>query len=335
MTKHRYQGYKYIEKSEFMVTDIFLFEIGVIGAQLPVLSLFGCAHDLHHHNFPMFTSTSRSDLSLDGKNWWYEIAEKWISSDFRDSIGLKRIKPWDIFKYAMALLGHDTGSRLESNEMALISYSNGQVLYPCVVDNPTVYSQSSYLQLAAFPGQLRWDGMSFDKFIQERPFAYVWPPGPYEGEQSYSERMIGPDFYLKEDNSRLITELPSWKVSVRDSILYGEVDRINFDLWRVIAQLGHVVTCDPCSHNFDRTAGSLGRKWMKVHGAENFGKGSSFKDGKGCNHFIITNGSQVEQLQVLASRALQDQALILIYREGCIRCALELCEEIGCKLIMS
>lgn len=317
-----------------MNRDMFLCEIGVIGTQLLVLSLFGGAHDLHHHNFPMFTSRSRLDLSPYRKSWWYDIANDWFSGDFQKSVRLERLKPLDIFEYAMALLGHDTEPRLESNEMALISYSNGQVLYPCAVDNPMVYSGSSYLQLAAFPGQLRWDGMSFDKFIQERPFAHVWTHVPYKPGSRYSAGLIESDFYLKKDNSRLITELPSWKVSVRDSILYGEVDRLNFDLWGVIAQLGHVVTCDPCPHNSDRTAGSLGRKWMKVHGHENFTE-TLKNEGEDRDYFIITDGSQVEQLYILGSRLLPDRALILVHREGCIRCALELCEEIGCKFIIS
>ena len=370
-----------------------------VGFQLLFVSLFGDSNDLCHGNFPMFISGTEK-----GARHWFKSLRRLIHPLGSNDVAYYSLHHrssevfYHIFAYASSLLGHvmkDTISEALTKKLTLISCKNGQVLYPQFIENTTLLTQIPYLQLCAFPGQLIWDGMSFDRFdlnirsdVNPADYSSDGESDGLENDESdvetprdmnidiehsisksggisiktstkdrtstknsgknmvirqrnkkndeefcdkNSDSIIGADFSLKEDRSRMLLKPLDWKVSVRDSILCGELENVDFHMWKFIDMLFGAFESEPCLHNFNRTAGSLGEDW--VYGDKERLYKHLFKELR--RMLYITNGSHIEQLQTFLSINRRYKWQVLIHREGCIRCALETAEKSRCEVIIS
>ncbi|KAH0545476.1 hypothetical protein FGG08_000477 [Glutinoglossum americanum] len=146
----------------------FLEEVGSIGAALLVFALFGDAHDLD--GFPMIRGGP--DFDEEDFDRWHHTTRRHYAE--RDPWLMAIVSVWQpmmhdlyhmidcrarfVFRYAAKLLGHAV------SDSTIISSGGGQVLYPAFFGSSS-FIHSGYLQMSAFPGQLRWEGMCFNSMI--------------------------------------------------------------------------------------------------------------------------------------------------------------------------
>lgn len=247
-----------------------------------------------------------------------------------------------VFEHALDLMGQTFESE------TVLSSANGQVIYPSILERGPLQG-STYLQLTCTPGCLIWDGSSigalvsnepkgFDTYPRPRPHATGPTPHATGVEYSPTRRHMQPkSFSLTLSEAHQNDSLYSFIALV--SIPTGEPTTLMFgkkfdvsgkeyyaNVWDLIDGLSQAIFSSSCDHRQDSPAGVLGEHFLFLE--HEF---PSYSHELGDQSLLINHDGDplIQMLQLAVSREC-----CILYRDGCISCALALAERLDVKMVI-
>jgi hypothetical protein len=123
-----------------------------------------------------------------------------------------------------------------------------------------------------------------------------------------------------------------WRISINDNILYGKLmlassPYMNHSGWDLIRAMFHVLLTPPCKHESDNPAGDLAQHFDRTIDL----RGVEAPDQRA---LLSTRRNYARHLSLLIHRLVNNGQEVVVHVEGCIRCALQLCLDSQCQVVI-
>ena len=265
--------------------------------------------------------------------------------------------PIAIFQHAAKMMGHQ-----RIRDSTIISSLHGQVLFPAFFEARDFLSEG-FLQMSAFPGKLQKGEMQFDFLLDswsntldtaevsdtESEEFDSYPAGEGhdhdERRDSNNESQDRPNSVLVKNKDfkahspvtkpvsasfvgtrrRLVlsAEVMKWRISVRDTMLHGELslqdDGVMVIAWSLIESLARVRLSPSCPHPYNNPAGELADTFELAPDPISANLRGHLRQSRSV---IVAGQSYADQLDALQN--LDSYPPVIVHVDGCIRCAMRL-----------
>lgn len=235
-----------------------------------------------------------------------------------------------VFEHVLDLMGHTNESG------TILSSANGQVIYPSILEIPS-HHLSAYLQLKCTPGCLIWDGSILGALVSKEASKFKLAPRPTPPATSveYSptrRRVQIKPFSLtlgelqQKDSLYFFTTLASIFIGERYIPLFPRLDTFDVNVWDWIDGISQAILSPACVHRYDSPVGALGEHFMFLRKEPKF---ESYELGDP-PLLIDHDGNLMFQMLRLAVA----RECCIVYRSGCINCALTLAKRLDVKMVI-
>ena len=239
-------------------------------------------------------------------------------SDIVKSGAQTACRPWDIYVYALSLVGH----KKDNLENSVISSFKGQAVYPKVLETGDI-CQPGYLTLYWAPGLIYFDGEVYDRAIGPVDRELVTNPVITEIPRPVTEPLnLYPSMRMK------------WEVVRYDGFLVIVLTcgRSMGSAASILSNLTNALAIS-CPH--DRAL-PLRRPDPKSRYIDLFslaGNEASVSDPEGPVNLLAVDGDT--NLRMFAmSTFLPLEVPVIIRDNACLQCCLDLCQETGSRLLI-
>lgn len=312
-------------------------KLGQLAADLLPLTLFATEDQRPHFPMLSYVPWLEKKASLEGievisgvvgraQTWEELIIHGWRPIMMQE-LQFLSCNSHAILEHALGLMGQpfDSGT--------ILSSANGQVIYPSILESRPLHG-SAYLRLRCTPGCLIWDGSTLDALVstERRVSATARRPTPRATMVEYSPtrpRMQTKVFSLTLNELQRRDSLYCFTTLILVPI--GEPGtqsgrEFNINVWELIDGISQTIFSPCCNHRHDSQAGALGEHFSFLHPDSPC---TSYEPGDQSlliNHY---GDSLAQMLQLIVSRECS-----ILYRDGCISCALALAKRLDVKMVI-
>ena len=311
--------------------------LGELAADLLSLTLF--ATEDQNHQFPMLNYVPWLDRnpSLAGievingvigrAQCWEELILHGWRPIMMQELQFLSCNSHAIFEHALNLMGQTFDSE------TILSSVNGQVIYPSILERGP-FCGSAYLHLKCTRGCLIWDGSILEALVSSKgpsEFETSERPTPDATRVEYSptrRRVQNKTFSLTLNELQRKGLLYSFTtmvyISIGDPAFWGPGSHVN--VWDLIDGVSQAIFSPVCDHRQDSRAGAIGENFLFLEREKCFG---SYELGDQ-SLLIDDDGDAMFQMLRLAVA----RECCILYRDGCISCALALAKLLDVKMVI-